>query len=402
MENYLFLTAHDFRTPRKASTHFIAEEHARRGKVRFFSLRYSWLSRYRPDGRHGIADRAGRVETVDDVDCYLWKTPLHPFNTRREWLRPLETVAFKLYAACAPAVLRQWIREADIIYFDSGTAVVFFDLACALNPAARKVYICADELDVINVAQFIKDTVYRISPLVSFNRLHSRSTIKDFAPGSTLRYIPQGIDPAIATQADPSPYRDGWNAVSLGSMLFDPKFVATAARLFPDVTFHVIGCGISRPSAWPANVVHYEEMKFRDTLPFIKHATFAVAPYRAASIPAYLADTSLKLTQYAFFGVPAVCPREVVGDSRLRFGYTLDDESSIYAAIAAALSSGHQPGAKVLSWLEVVDRFLDPEHYPETRMDVPETREAAEAQGASGEPDAIAAGSDARPLVDAS
>ena len=49
--NTLLLTAHDFRTPRKANMHFIASELARRGPMRFFSLRYSALSRRTQDAR---------------------------------------------------------------------------------------------------------------------------------------------------------------------------------------------------------------------------------------------------------------------------------------------------------------------------------------------------------------
>lgn len=43
--NYLVLSAHDYRTPRRASIHFITDELAKRGDTRFFSLRYSLLSR---------------------------------------------------------------------------------------------------------------------------------------------------------------------------------------------------------------------------------------------------------------------------------------------------------------------------------------------------------------------
>ncbi len=367
--NFLFLTGHDFRTPRKASMHFIARELAKRGKVRFFSLRYSWLSKKRPDGRHVIASRANKIETVDGVDCFLWKTLVHPLNTRRPYLRPLETLAFKLYALMAPPVMKRWIKDADTIFFESGTAVVFFDLACRLNPRAKKVYIASDELDVINVAQYIKDTVYRISTLVDYSRLHSRLTIADFAPGAKLYFVAQGIDPSIGNYGDPSPFGPGAHAVSVGSMLFDAGFVETASALFPDVTFHIIGCGRQRPPAWPSNVIVYDEMKFEKTVPYIKHASLCLAPYLTKSIPRYLADTSLKLTQYEFFGVPAVCPFEVVGGRRLRFGYKPGDGESIASAIRAALKNGHAAGVRGLTWEEVADRLLDPKSYPETSME---------------------------------
>ena len=40
---YLVLSAHDYRTARRTSLHFIADELARRGRLRFFSLRDSRL-----------------------------------------------------------------------------------------------------------------------------------------------------------------------------------------------------------------------------------------------------------------------------------------------------------------------------------------------------------------------
>ncbi|KAA8921001.1 UDP-glucuronate--glycolipid 2-beta-glucuronosyltransferase, partial [Xanthomonas sontii] len=112
---YLVLSAHDYRTPRRANIHFIADELAKRGPTRFFSLRYSLLSRLKGDLRLPLEATANQVVRHNGVDCYLWRALLHPFNTRRRWLRPLEDLMFKLYAARAPATLIRWMREADVI-----------------------------------------------------------------------------------------------------------------------------------------------------------------------------------------------------------------------------------------------------------------------------------------------
>ncbi|MFA4995212.1 MAG: polysaccharide pyruvyl transferase family protein [Bdellovibrionales bacterium] len=374
---FLFLTAHDYRTPRKAWMQFMAEELIKIGKVRFFSLRYSWLSKYRPDGRHIIAACANKLEQVNGIDCYLWKTLVHPVNTHRIWLRPLETIAFKLYVLMAPALMKQWIREADTIFFESGASPAFFGMAKKLNPSAKMIYLTSDTLDSIHVAQYIKDTVRRISAQFDHCWLPSKLMTEDFGPGAKLFYVPQGIDASIENFADPSPYGPGRHAVSIGSMLFDESFFEIAGSLFPDVTFHVIGCGRERPPKWLANVIHYDEMKFNDTIPFIKYADFALAPYLPESIPASLADTSMKLFQYAFFGVPAVCPFEVVGDHPHRFGYRPKDAASIGAAITAALKAGKSTGIKVLNWKEVTERIVDPHAFG---IDAIKGREAHDAQ----------------------
>ena len=181
MSNMLILTAHDYRTPRKASLHFIADELVKNHQVRFFSLRYSLLSRNRPDGRHDIVDKANKLETVNGVDCYFWKTLLHPINTRKPILQPLEKLAFKLYVRCAPKILKDWIKRADTIFFESGAPPIFLDLAIKLNPNARKVYIASDELDAINVAQYVKDIVYKQSEDFDAICVNSPTMAKDFS-----------------------------------------------------------------------------------------------------------------------------------------------------------------------------------------------------------------------------
>src|SRR5690554_2360779 len=140
---YLVLSAHDYRSPRKANIHFIARELAKRGPTRFFSLRYSLLSRQTGDPRLSLDRHANRIESRDGVDCYLWKTPIHPFNTRRQALKPVEDLMYRAYVALANPVLKTWLAESDVIVFESGVAPVFFDLAKRQNPGAKLIYIAS-------------------------------------------------------------------------------------------------------------------------------------------------------------------------------------------------------------------------------------------------------------------
>jgi 2-beta-glucuronyltransferase len=367
-DNFLVISAHDYRSPRKANIHFITDELAQRGTTRFFSLRYSHLSRYTADPRLPIDARANRIERHRGVDCYLWKTALHPFNTRRALLRPVETLMFRWYVHAASPVLLRWIEEASVILFESGTAPVFFELARRLNPAAKTVYIASDDLDTINSAEYVKETFRRIAPSIDVIRLPSRALARSMPSTHNLYFIPHGIDHDLAEQGDPSPYGPGTHAVSVGSMLFDPGFFVHAAPHFPAITFHVIGCGQPRDPAYGPNVIVHDEMPHAETLRYIKHASLGIAPYRSAQLPDYLADTSMKLIQYDFFGLPAICPDAVVGDYDSRFGYAPDDESSIVAAIVAALHAPRRSSRLHHSWAEVADRVLQPTRFADTRM----------------------------------
>ena len=366
---FLVLSAHDYRSPRRANIHFITRELAKLGTARFFSLRYSKLSRYTHDPRLSLDGEANQIGIHQGVECYLWKTLYHPFNTRRSWLRPLENLMYSFYSRGRNPVLRRWIKEADVILLESGVAPIFFDLIKRLNPSAKVLYRASDALDTINVAEYVSDAFTRAAPHMNTIALPSKALAEGIPSRHNLAFVPHGIDHAVAEQADPSPYGEGTHAVSVGSMLFDPGFFVLASRRFPNIQFHIIGCGHPAHPDYGPNVHLYGEMPFAQTLPYIKHAQLGIAPYSSVNLPAYLRDTSMKLIQYAFFGIPAICPHFIAADYTNRFGYDLGNEDSIAAAIERALHPTQpirtQP---VLNWQEVAERMLSPRSYADTEM----------------------------------
>ncbi|MDH5835574.1 glycosyltransferase family 1 protein [Luteimonas kalidii] len=367
--NHLVLSAHDYRTPRRANIHFIAAELARRGPTRFFSLRYSLLSRWKGDARLALDDRANRIEMHDGVECYLWRALVHPFNSRRRWARPLEDAMFAWYADHPPAVLERWIAEADVIVFESGTAVAFIEAARRLNPAARLVYRASDSLAAINAAHWVERRFDRVAPMLDVIALVSPAMAPAIASRDNVFHVGHGLDPGLDALGDPAPYDPGIHAVAVGSMLFDPRVFVAASRVFPEITFHVIGSGQGRHPGYGDNVVVYGEMPHARTIPYIKHARIGFAPYASQEVPAYLADSSMKLLQYDYFGLPAVCPHVVVGGRDGRHGYVPGDEASLIAAIRSALAQPRARPRRLLDWAEVTDRVLDPARYPDTRID---------------------------------
>lgn len=368
--NFLILSAHDYRSPRRAGIHFVTEELAKLGTTRFFSLHYSWLSKLKSDPRRSLDALANQKGIgPDGVECYLWRTPVHPFRLRAPSLAWLEAAMFRLYTSLPSPVLVEWIREADVVFFESGLAPVFFDLVRRLNPGAKTIYIASDDLHAINAAGHVKRTFARVAPSMTTVCLKTRSMADNVPHGPNLRVIPHGFDFSVDQHADPSPYGPGLHAVSLGSMLFDPDFFVVASKAFPEVTFHVIGSGKGEQPGYGPNVRVYGEMPHRQTIPYIKHANVGIAPYRAANLPAHLGETSLKLMQYDHFQLPAICPQAIVAGCRNRFGYTPGDADSIVQAIRQALVA---PRVSVLThrpWSQVVQRILHPEAYDDTRLE---------------------------------
>lgn len=366
---FLVLSAHDYRSPRRANIHFITRELANIGTTRFFSLRYSTLSRYTHDPRLSLDGEANKIGLHSGVECYLWKTLLHPFNTRRPWLRPIENLMYSWYSRGRNPILRRWISEADVILLESGVAPIFFDLIKQLNPTAKVLYRASDALDTINVAEYVNQAFARAAPQMNTIALPSKALAEGIPSRHNLAFVPHGIDHAVAEQADPSPYGEGIHAVSVGSMLFDPQFFVLASRRFPEIQFHVIGSAHPRHPDYGPNVHIYGEMPFAQTLPYIKHAQLGIAPYSSVNLPVYLRDTSMKLIQYAFFGVPAICPHFIAADYSNRFGYDLGDEESIAQAIGRALHP-EQPirNQQVLNWGQVAERMLTPNAFADTEL----------------------------------
>jgi 2-beta-glucuronyltransferase len=367
--NYLVISAHhDYRTPRRASIHFITDELARRGKVRFFSMRYSLLSKSKGDIRNIIDTKANRLEMHDGVECFLWKSLIHPFNVKKNWLKPLEDLLFWQYSKSPNKTLVDWIKEADVIVYESGITPIYFELAKSLNPAAMHVYRANDDLATINVASFVHRKFLQIAKEMDAICLVSKSMAPQIPSAGNIFVVPHGLDDQIAFHDELSPFGPGVHAVALGSMLFDATFFEVASLAFAHVTFHVIGSGHPRASGYGPNVVMYDHMPYAETIRYIKHADIGIAPYISEDVPVYLADSSLKMLQYDFFGLPTVCPQSVTGSYSSRFGYRPGDPESIQIAIRAALVAPHISTRQILAWSEVVDRLLNPALYDDTKI----------------------------------
>jgi 2-beta-glucuronyltransferase len=347
---------HDYRSKRKVDLHFIADELKKQGEVSFLSLRYSYLTRYKEDPRQGLWDRANSYEKVDGVGCYLWRTAIHPFRLPKR-LAPMEKAVFAAFSSHLPKAMRAMIARADFVLVESGMSIIYIPLIKRLNPNVQIIYMASDALDAIGQAGAIKDALKGNSALLDRARVPSPFLAQDIPREVPCYYIPHGIDKALFERIGPSPFAPGSvNAVSVGSMLFDRSFIETAGRLFPDITFHVIGSGYA--GAGPDNVRYYPEMPFEKTLPFLKHGSFAIAAY-GPGVDAYLTHTSMKLMQYNYLGIPAVCPQTVAGSVDGRFGYNREQPQTIMAAIEKALQCGSFVPRPHLDWRQVTQLIIE-------------------------------------------
>lgn len=364
---YLMLTMHDLRTPRQGNMQFAARELAKRGQTRFFSLGYSWISRLKGDYRNELWSLSNRSQMSDGIECYLWRTLLHPGNILDKGLDSVEQKAFTAYVRQIPDIFADWVRKSNTIYIESGLSVAFFEAVKKINPSARVCYIASDDLKTIGCANYLIEEFARTAPKYDAVFALSRALCKNFPAGTRTFFVPHGLDTSELNKPTTSPYGTGLHAVSVGNMLFDASVIQIGAEACPEVTFHLIGSGPRATDISAPNVKIYGEMPWADTVRYLQHADIGIAPYNFMATP-YLTDTSMKLKQYAYVGLPAVCPQNIVGTHKGRFGYEFGDGASIVKAFKAALSSGRFPSQATMTWAEHTDRLVSPESFEDCKI----------------------------------
>lgn len=360
----VILTSHAFlRGYRKASIHFIASRWAEQGhEVDFVTIGHSWLTllKDRPRFRALYHDQGNRFQTVaTNLRAGAYLPPLHAFSSGNRFLNAANAMLFRLYGSYLPHFARRAVAGADLVLIESGSALAFFNKVKKLNSAARTLYFCRDLLRSIGAAPVLQhiqaDQIGRFDAVcVPSKRLGAL-----LPPGGRVRVIPQGVDAALFDREQPSPYRSGSrNAVSIGNMLFDQASVAAMAAAAPDVNFHVFGAawnGWAQP-----NVTIYGERDFESIVPYLQHADFGIAPYRLTAEEVYLAESSLKLAQYSYCGLPILLPDLVPFARANGIAYRLGGETAwrekIDAVLAMRRSAAFRDG--IMTWDAVARQTL--------------------------------------------
>jgi 2-beta-glucuronyltransferase len=364
----VIVSEHDYRTARRANMHPIADALVRLGwEVAFVSVRFSPLSRIKRDSRAFLWKRANKREAHNGVGCYLWKTPFHPVHTRIPAIDRRSAALYRLYARLPSRDLDDILRGATAVIVESGLGAMLIDRIRTHSPDAIVSYLASDELATVGVHPFVQQSLESAVDKIDHVCLPSPRMAQGFAwAKDRLFHVPHGLDVDDFAHEGESPYVALLNAVSIGSMLFDPQVIIHAAQAHPDMQFHVIGCGMRFDA--PANVRIYDEMPFKETIAYIRHASVGIAPYRRAPGCDYLCDTSMKLMQYEYLGIPAVCPDFAGGERANRFGYMPGDYGSIAQAFADAKACGRVAARRFPSWDDVAQRLVNPRAFADTAL----------------------------------
>jgi len=362
---FLIATSHFFAPNyRDAGMHRFAKALAAKGHhVDFITVGQSWLKqRLKSEARsHAAAAKMAAASRANpsNIHAHVHAERFHPPSGSARTNRI--TVALeRRYGHRLDSIFTEAATNAEVVILECGYALYYFEAIRRLNSKARYLAFYNDRLDLVGFRPELIALHERLMPHFDLVRTNAERLLDYLPAGAKGCYVPQGVDKENIRFDCPSPYGKGTrNIVSVGNMLFDEPAVreiaAAAAAQGSDV--HVIGAQMTDP---PANVIVHGELAFARTLPFIVHADVGLAPYRPVAGADYLAQSSLKIQQYSYCGLPVLLAHGLAlrGENFVYYDRGIPGDVANAVARALAMEKARAYGRDLLGWDEVGDRLL--------------------------------------------
>ena len=354
----LVVSGHSPFSKRKVDLHFLADAWKAQGHTVSFirlgsSVLHSLISRS-SDPRSVVS--ANRWYSSKDVRFFDWVPFFHFFKQPFRFLDRL----FRLYPLQFPRHALQALPPApDVIVVESGSGLALIPLFKKTFPEARIIYSVSDRLARLNVPPILHRSEKDVLPLCYIIRVPSPLMVQDFAGHGDVRVILHGLAIDLFSKEYPSPYRTEKTAVYVGDSLMDHDALAQLATNFPDWQFHVFGQGGAN-HPYPQNVTCYGEVGFEEIIPYIKHAAIGLALYTATQGGDYIRDSSMKMIQYRYCGLPQVVPDLYSPDDPRCCAYKIGDAASLDTAFRQAQAMGRSQSHDfyVADWVDTAAEFL--------------------------------------------
>jgi 2-beta-glucuronyltransferase len=340
MRRAVLVSVHYWGSKRKAGFHWLADALWRAGwEVTFVTAAISHLSRLRDDHRlaYPVRREARRPVAVRPrLWSYVWFTSWHPANLRHDLLNRLTAPLFRLYGRLGLGPLHDAVRAADLFIFESTPGLLLVERFRRLNPRARFVYRVSDDLRLLKSHPAVLEAERRALPLFDLISVPYAGMTRLFAGAAArVQVHAHGIRKDLFDAPTASPYRNGdtVNAVFAGMPPIDAQFMGTAAALFPDWQFHVLGPIRDLPTR--PNLHCYGELPFEQTVPYLRHADIGLhTPTYEPGVESRV--ESLKVIQYTYCRLPIVAPAFLRSARAHVAYYRPGDRDSVRAALATA------------------------------------------------------------------
>ncbi len=364
MKRVVLISGHPLRSPRRAGFHWLAEAYTRLGwDVLFITASISRLSRLRRDRRLACLSpgEAGRLRALrPGLWSFVWYTAWHPANLRLGLLNRLTSGWFARYGDLPLGEAEPWVRQADLVIFESTPGMMLLPQVRRLSPQARCVYRVSDDMRVLRNHPAVLEAEERLAGAFDLVSVPSPALLQRFGrlPRAALHH--HGIARELFDRPHEDPYGPGPRprCVFVGSAMFDRDFLARASAALPEWVFHVIGPVGGLPRR--PNVVGHGERPFAETVPFLLHADIGLQTLVYTPGAECFTD-SLKVLQYTWCRLPIVAPEFLRCGREHMFHYRPGDTAGIVAALRAADAFDRRRIGRdgIRSWEELAATLAD-------------------------------------------
>jgi len=355
----LLITSHIWNSKRKAGFHWIADALWRMGWEVYFVTAVSQIDKIKGDYRFQYLSSLELNTVITEKEhfySYIWFRWWRPMDLRHPWMNKITAPLFRTYGRqVIDNHLKEIIKTADLVIFESIPNVAFFPTFKKINPNARYVYRVSDNLHLSNIHPAVLEIEERIAPDFDLISVPTQNIFDKFAPLTNVKLQRHGIPKHLYDRKHNNPYAPNTiNAIFVGSLSFDYDFLSKASKLFPEIDFHIIG---PLPNLPKRNNIHtYGEMPYEETIPFVKYATIGLSPMTRPSL-----GDSNKILQFTYCKLPIVISSINRSNWPHFFYYDIGSEKSIVNAIQGALSFDKNiiPKEMVNSWEQLVQSLLE-------------------------------------------
>ena len=240
------LSNHWYPSPRRAGFHHLADTwHASGHHITFATVGFSWISYARHDFRTrypGIWQARNMMQTMcPGLDSYVHFTPLHPHTTMFPLLDGLLASKMDKYDRYPLGPLEKRISGADVIVYESNSALFLTWKCWRLAPRARHIYRVSDDIRTLrSTPPRMVALEKELAPKFSLISVPCVWLAQKFLELPNVRILPHGVDKEVFDACKTNPYVPGTtNAVFCGLGFYD----ACSTRHGSPLSGHKHPCG---------------------------------------------------------------------------------------------------------------------------------------------------------------
>jgi 2-beta-glucuronyltransferase len=225
--------------------------------------------------------------------------------------------------------------EYDVIIIENGIPLLLFEKLKQLNPSSKFVYRVSDPIEKNMGWEGFLEFENRIVDqfdMVSTPTSSITERLREQYPSVNIETHYHGINKELFSKDYANPYlkysAKKINFVFVGASKMDFEFLDIASTLLDDYIFHIIGP--FEHVIQKENIIYYGEMKFEETIQYIKYADICLqtlVPFTYSD----LYERPLKFTQYSFFKKPILSPEHMNLKDKNAFSYLNTADSIQYA-----------------------------------------------------------------------